>query len=219
MLKQQQVERFFEQGFLIIPSLFNQDELELIANKANHLKKLAYELGQNSAGKIISRGTQFVIDKIGDDIQISRIVWAGAAEPDLLNLARQDKLLSPVAQILTSNEADHLINQLHYKLPHDNVSFTWHQDIYHRLNYDSNWQDLNGVGSFVQTIIAIDPMTINNGAIFIIPKSNHAGILSRQARSRKGPRIFQHRDTEKREKAGDRRRKDVAACLQLTTDH
>jgi ectoine hydroxylase-related dioxygenase (phytanoyl-CoA dioxygenase family) len=126
----------------------------------------------------MNRGTQFVIDKIEDIVQISRIVWAGAAEPELLNISRQDKLLRPVSQLLGSKEADQLINQLHYKLPHDKLNFYWHQDVHNRRNFDPEWQDLNGKGSFVQSFIAIDPMSIENGTIFILPQSVKYGEIS-----------------------------------------
>lgn len=43
----------------------------------------------------MSRGTQFVVDKIDDYVKISRIVWAGAAEPELLTISRQPKLMIP----------------------------------------------------------------------------------------------------------------------------
>ena len=179
-LSEQQIEIFFDEGYLIIQNHFKEEEIKIIADKANALIGVAEELAQHSSGKVMSKGTQFVIDKVNNTVQISRIVWAGAAEPELLKISRQDKLLLPIAQLLNSNEADHLINQLHYKLPHDGVHFTWHQDIYHRLNYDENWQDLNGKGSFVQSFIAIDRMTVKNGAIFIVTMSNKYGAIPRQ---------------------------------------
>jgi ectoine hydroxylase-related dioxygenase (phytanoyl-CoA dioxygenase family) len=175
ILSQKQIESFFNEGFLIIPDCFNKAEIEVLANKANILKIEAEELAQHSCGKVMNRGTQFIVDKIEDIVQISRIVWAGAAEPELLSISRQDKLLCPISQILGSKEADQLINQLHYKLPHDGVNFFWHQDVHNRRNFDPEWQDINGKGSFVQSIIAIDPMTIENGAIFMIPQSMKYG--------------------------------------------
>jgi ectoine hydroxylase-related dioxygenase (phytanoyl-CoA dioxygenase family) len=177
-LSKQQIESFFEEGFLIIPNLFNQAELTTILNKANSLKAEAIELAKHHSGKVMSRGTQFVVNKIQNKVQINRIVWAGAAEPDLLTVSRQAKLLLPVSQLLGSDEADHLTNQFHYKLPHDRVEFWWHQDVHHRINYENNWRDVNGKGSFVQVLIAIEPMTLDNGPIFMVPKSVKYGAIS-----------------------------------------
>ena len=177
-LSKQQIESFFEEGFLIIPNCFNSLEIETILNKANSLKAEALELAQHHSGKVISRGAQFVVYKNKNKVQINRVVWAGAAEPDLLTVSRQAKLLLPVSQLLGSEEADHLTNQFHYKFPHDRVEFPWHQDVHHRINYENNWHDVNGKGSFVQALIAIEPMTLDNGPILMIPKSVKYGAIS-----------------------------------------
>lgn len=171
LLSREQINNFFTLGYVIIPGLFNEEEIATIATKAESLKIEACRLAENNSGKVMHRGSEFVVDKIEDVVKISRIVWAGAAEPELLNISRQSKLLYLVSQLLSSKTADHLINQLHYKLPHDGVEFPWHQDIHNRRNFDPYWININGKGSFVQSIIAIDPMTAENGAIFLVPYS------------------------------------------------
>ncbi len=176
-LSQQQIDFYFANGYLIVPNFFSASELRTVASCAARLQAEADQLALQQNGKIMYRGTQFVLDRINERTQIHRIVWAGAAEPELLALGRQQKLLVPVGQLLGSATADHLINQLHYKLPNDGVKFDWHQDIKNRRTFDAQWQDLNQKGSFVQTIIAIDPMTAENGAIFYVPKSHFAGDL------------------------------------------
>lgn len=177
MLSQSQLDEYNAEGFLIIRNFFSQQEVEQVSICANRLQREAEQLVKLQNGKIMHQGTQFVIDQNAGKIQIHRIVWAGAAEPQLLNLARQPKLLVPVGQILESTQADQLINQLHYKLPNDGVKFDWHQDVKNRRTFDPAWEDLNHKGSFVQTIIAIDQMTANNGTIYYVPKSHTRGDL------------------------------------------
>jgi ectoine hydroxylase-related dioxygenase (phytanoyl-CoA dioxygenase family) len=176
-LSQKQLDEYFATGILIVPNFFNKQEVAQVSACANRLQAEAERLSKDQSGKVMYKGTQFVVDRVGDKTQIQRIVWAGAAEPQLLNLARQSKLLIPVRQILGSTKADQLINQLHFKNPGDGVKFDWHQDVKNRRSFDPNWQDINGKGSFVQTIIAIDPMTVENGTIYYVPNSQTRGDL------------------------------------------
>lgn len=57
------------------------------------------------------------------------ISWVGGADqPELISLGRSPQITVPVAQLLVSQKADHLINQAHPKMPGDNTEFGWHQD-------------------------------------------------------------------------------------------
>lgn len=177
VLSQSQLDQYNAEGLLVIHGFFTKEEVKQVSQCADRLQKEAEVLSLQQTGKVMHKGTQFVIDRSNDKIKIHRIVWAGAAEPQLLKLARQTKLLEPVAQILESDQADQLINQLHYKLPNDGVKFGWHQDVKNRRTFDPNWEDLNHKGSFVQTIIAIDPNTAENGCMYYVPKSHIRGDL------------------------------------------
>lgn len=110
-------------------------------------------------------------------IAIKRLVWAAAAAPALLQTGRDLRLLNMVAQILDDSEADHLINQIHYKEPHDGVSFPWHQDEQNRRKFDPQWIDCGENGSFVQVITAIDACSLENGPLLVIPGSHKWGYL------------------------------------------
>lgn len=181
MLSKAQIAKYNAEGILVVRNFFTSTEIQNVAACADRLKNEAAILAQSQTGKVLHKGTQFVIDKKGSQLQIHRIVWAGAAEPQLLALARQAKLLVPVAQILESDHADQLINQLHYKMPNDGVLFSWHQDVKNRRTFDPQWQDVNKKGSFVQTIIAIDAMHEDNGAINYVPASHLRGDLHLEA--------------------------------------
>jgi len=177
VLTQSQLDLYNAEGLLVIPGFFTKEEVKQVSQIADRLQKEAEALSLEQTGKVMHKGTQFVVDRNNNKLQIHRIVWAGAAEPQLLKLARQPKLLEPVAQILGSDQADQLINQLHYKLPNDGVKFAWHQDVKNRRTFDPSWEDLNHKGSFVQTIIAIDPNTTENGGMYYVPKSHVRGDL------------------------------------------
>lgn len=106
-------------------------------------------------------------------VSIKVISWIGGVQPKLLDLERSPKITVPVAQLLQTRVADHLINQAHYNMPGDNISFAWHQDLENRLNFDPEWKDMNGRGSFVQVIIAVDESKASNGGVIVIPESHH----------------------------------------------
>lgn len=168
-LSSQQIAHFFEQGYVILQQCFSQEEVDEISECADRLQKEAEKLYQmGKRGLVDHKGVRFVLGEHKGAVRIERIVWAGALERRLLELGRQKKITGRVSQLLASSEADHLINQLHYKLREDGVKFSWHQDVQFRYSYDRDWQDKNQKGSFVQVIVAIDPMT-DNGPIQIIP--------------------------------------------------
>jgi len=177
-LSQQQLDQFFDEGLVVIPNFFNKQEVTQAAASADRLYKQAQILAKDQTGKVMYKGTQIVIAKVGAENEVLRIVWAGAAEPQLLKLARQSKLLVPVGQILGSDKADQLNNQLHYKFPNGGDTLTWYQDIRNRKNFDPEWRDLNAKGSFILAIIAIDPLNVEKGTIYYVPKSHTRGDLS-----------------------------------------
>lgn len=179
-LLQERLESFLDQGYVIIPHLFNDKEINVISKSIENLKKHALDLATNVTdymeNKILSKGTQFVIQKFADDfIQIKRTVWAGKAEPELLEISRQDKLLNIVSKLLNTTSADHIINQIHYKFPGDNISFPPHQDIHNRRAFDHLWKNVNGDRSYVVCITAIDKNTIENGPLKYVKGSHKWG--------------------------------------------
>jgi len=83
--------------------------------------------------------------------------------------------LERIAGGLTETAMDHLLCQAHFKRPHDGVVFGWHQDIQHRDKGNGTWTDVNGRGSFVQTLIVLDEMTPNSGPLKFMPGSSKWG--------------------------------------------
>jgi ectoine hydroxylase-related dioxygenase (phytanoyl-CoA dioxygenase family) len=140
------------------------------------LREMACRLGESG----MHRGSQFVLERGAGDrrdpaVRIHRIVWCGAAEPLLSRYGMDPRLVAMAAQILGSNEMNQLINQAHFKEPGDGVEFPWHQDSTHRRFGQESWRDVNGRGSYVQTITAIDAMTEDNGPLHLIPGSCRLG--------------------------------------------
>lgn len=163
------LEQFYEVGYFVLEGVFSLDEVAEMSKAMDRLQQMAAGL----EGKVMRQGSQLVVEKGA----LKRVVWAGAAEPGLLEYGRGAVLTGMVAQILGSKSANHLINQVHFKLPHDGVFYPWHQDSYHRGYCTPNWTDLTGRGSFVQTVTAIDESILDNGPLLFIPGSCRRGDL------------------------------------------
>lgn len=173
--------QFFERGWFVMPQVFSCEEIERIRAAFDRLYACAQSLRttQNHAG------AYFVLEDRGSEpVVIQRIVWAGGAEPDLLSLSADPRLVGPALELLGSEQCEQLLCQAHFKMPGDGVSFDWHQDIQHRDKGPGTWRDLNGHGSYVQTILLVDDMTPGNGPLQFIPRSAvHGDALGRLSSS------------------------------------
>jgi ectoine hydroxylase-related dioxygenase (phytanoyl-CoA dioxygenase family) len=172
-----QVAAFYERGFFVAPDVFLSEELASMRDAFDRLERTACQFGEPT----LFRGAQFVVHRVpegdGTRARIDRIVWCGAAEPVLSSFGGDRRLVAIAAQLLGVTEMHQLINQAHFKLPGDGVAFPWHQDSSHRRYGKSEWNDVNGRGSYVQTVIALDDVTEENGPIEFIPGSCLRGHL------------------------------------------
>ena len=179
-LSPEQVHAFLDQGFVVEPDVFQTAEIEEMRRAFGRLERMARGLPKSG----MHRGSQFVLERIKEDgdvrVRIHRIVWCGAAEPVLSDYGKDSRLLRMAAQILGSGEMSQLINQAHFKLPGDSVEFPWHQDSSHRRYGQGEWTDVNGRGSYVQTVTALDDITEDNGPLRFIPGSARLGHLDLQ---------------------------------------
>lgn len=163
-----QVREFFEQGWTIVPALFTAAEMLRAREAFARLHAAAQRLRTTQEHD----GALFVLDtREGAEVIVKRVVWAGGAEPDLLELSADPRLVEPALELLGSDRCEQLLCQAHFKMPGDGVSFDWHQDVQHRDKGPGTWRDLNGRGSYVQTIMLVDDMTVMNGPLKFIPRS------------------------------------------------
>ena len=168
-LSPEQLADFYGRGYVLLDSVFRPQEIIEMSYAVNRLQNQSLGL----EGEVMKNGSKFVVQ----DGLLERVVWAGAAEPLLLQYGRDQRLASAAAQILRSKYGEHLINQVHLKLPGGGF-YPWHQDSTHRGygNHDF-WVDANGTGSYVQIITAIDEATLENGPLLVIPYSCKNGHL------------------------------------------
>ncbi len=170
-LTDHEVSEFHETGWITKQALFRGDEIARMRACFDRLEQMAncmHISGRND-------GSYFVLGEKNGERVVKRVVWAGGSQPYLLQIGEDKRLTAPCAQLLGSRNMEQLLSQAHYKRPGDGVIFGWHQDIQHRDKGDGTWEDANGRGSFVQTLIVIDEMTLEGGPVQFIPGSSTWG--------------------------------------------
>lgn len=161
-----QTRAFHDHGFVVLRGLFRADEVRSVRAALERL----YDTAQTLPATGDHDGAFFALGRSPEGaLAVQRIVWAGGAEPSLLRLSEDARLLEPVLHLLGTGSCEQLLCQAHYKMPNDGVAFDWHQDIQHRDKGNGTWRDVTGRGSFVQTILLVDDMTEENGPLEFVP--------------------------------------------------
>jgi hypothetical protein len=166
-LSADEVQEFFEIGWITRRGLFAASEVAAMRACFDDLEEIASRLTETG----FHAGAFFVLGEKDGRQVIKRVVWAGGCQRYLLELGNDPRLTVPCSELLFSAGLDHLLSQAHFKRPRDGVVFDWHQDITHRDKGNGTWSDVNGSGSFVQTLIVLDEMTPDNGPLHFIPGS------------------------------------------------
>jgi hypothetical protein len=184
-LRADEAQNYFEVGWVIRRALFRAEEVARMRACFDELEEIASELSETG----LHGGSYFVLGEGNGGRTIKRVVWAGGCQRYLLEVGNDPRLTRPCAQLLQSDAMDHLLSQAHFKRPRDGVTFDWHQDIQHRDKGNGTWKDVDGRGSFVQTMIVLDEMTPDTGPMLFVPGSSKWGRVDFGDHDR--PRPFQ----------------------------
>ena len=178
-LTQEAWQQFFKSGYCIARGVFDSFEIAKLRSSLQDLERIARELAHDRsliAGiehRLNHKGSLFVLDKSDRELKsLKRVVGCGSVDPTLLNSSRSPKLMAAFSDLLLSKCMEQLICQFHPKKPGDDVAFAPHRDIEHRLNYDANWIDVNGFGSYAIAVISVDPSSAHNGGLYLVPESH-----------------------------------------------
>jgi ectoine hydroxylase-related dioxygenase (phytanoyl-CoA dioxygenase family) len=158
-------------GFAIVRSVFDPAEIADLAAAFDR---------QCAAGIVhpsdFRHGNLMV--RVGSDPALGKIVkmvqWPSYGDPALAALRTDMRLFGLLAPLLGS-DIKQIINQLHWKPAGSLISdFAFHQDARFRkpLNCYRNLAE-----SYVQTGIAIDPHSVESGALRVIPGSHRLGAV------------------------------------------
>ena len=158
---------FFEQGYAVIKGLFSPSEIADAKAATDRLKKRALELGATHRhGNVI-----FWVHpdpKLGVNVQ--GMQWPGLLEPALASIRNDPRMLRILEPALGKNIRQ-IINQIHWKTPGSTFAIGFHRDRENRHPADA-FRFLER--TYIQTGLAIDPMTPENGPLLVIPGSHQS---------------------------------------------
>lgn len=167
---------FLREGVLVVPNVFEAFALRTIEAAFERLLELGHDLTESED----LAGSNFVIAHTGPQSEpaIQRVVWCGAAAPALAAMGEDPRILGRVLHLLGTARAEQLINQAHFKRPHDGVHFPFHQDAWNRRVGTDLWQDTSEDGAYVQCVLTVDDMTADNGPLLYVPGSHRQGLIA-----------------------------------------
>jgi ectoine hydroxylase-related dioxygenase (phytanoyl-CoA dioxygenase family) len=160
------------EGFAIVRGLVAPAEVAALQAAFDRLVARARTLRETTE----IDGARFVV--AADPFRLHRVVWAGGVEPAIARWGDDPRVVGLAASVLGTDPVVQLLQQAHFKLPGDAVDFAWHQDASNRRYGSPQWRDVDGLGSFVQIAIAVDPMGQRNGGLAMIPGSHRRGFLA-----------------------------------------
>ncbi len=175
-LTEDDISLFYKQGYVVKKQCLNEDERKLLQESISNTIERALDAIMLSSDVTLSDAQQFLHiegSKIiftrpsTTSISIARINGVGGMQPELINIARSEKMLFTFFELLGTRDLEHLIFQVHPKMPGDGIAFPRHQDIQFRKSFDPNWQDILGNGSYAICVIPVDPMNQENGGLWI----------------------------------------------------
>lgn len=153
MLNTQQLQQYNDDGYLLIESLFDSEEIELLHRSA----KADKQLDDHAYGRD---------DGEGGTVRLS--LWNHPGDGIYGAFARSNRLVS-TAEALLGDEPYHYHSKMIMKEARVGGAWAWHQDY-------GYWYS-NGVltPNLVSSFIAVDRATRENGCLQVIRGSHHCG--------------------------------------------
>ena len=153
IISQDQINDFNKDGFILLKSLFNKEEIDL-------LKKTAVEdreLDKHSFGRA---------DGEGGTVRLS--LWNHPGNNIYGMIARSHRIVDKVEKLL-GDEVYHYHSKMILKDPEIGGAWAWHQDYGYWYQNGVLFPDL------VSVFIAVDKATKENGCLQVIKGSHHMG--------------------------------------------
>lgn len=145
--------RYYEDGFIVVRSLFDAKEMELLragVAQDQHMAEAAYE----------------VKDKDGGTAKIA--IWQGTGD-DLYGLVARCERMVNTAERLLDGEVYHWHSKMTIKIPLTGGAWDWHQDYGYWYDYGCLYPLLTSC------MIAVDRQTRENGCLQVLKRSHLLG--------------------------------------------
>ena len=104
------------------------------------------------------------------------LFFPALVEPYLEQVRTDDRLVRIVRHFL-GDDVKQLNNQFYYRMPGDGDKFAWHQDTYFRKPAE-DYPSIDENNAYLQTIVAIDDITEDNGPVECILGSHKWGNIA-----------------------------------------
>lgn len=159
LLKQE----YREKGVIVIPNVFSEEECK-------EIKHQAYKVND---AEIVASG--YPHDPSQTAYNKRSLIFFPALCNGYLNKIRTDERMANLVREFIGEDVRQINNQVYFREAGDRDQFAWHQDIMFR---ESNIFNEDVEDDYFQTIIAVDDINEENGAIEFIEGSHRAPIMS-----------------------------------------
>lgn len=175
-LTSEDIALFYKQGYLLKKQCLNQEEMHRLNEDITlFIDRTLTEIQQSDDQSLSDQdqilninGSRIVFKRFPNQaISIARVNGLSGIQPLLLDIVRSKKMMHTFFELLNTSDLEHLISQVHPKMPGDGIAYPKHRDIQFRQSFDPDWQDVLGNGSYAICIIPIDRMTQENGGLWI----------------------------------------------------
>lgn len=152
-LKQQ----YEEKGIIVIPDVFTAEECA-------EIKRQAYSVTDN---EIVRAGYRHAPSEMSYGSKA--LIFFPALANDYLNKIRTDSRMVNLVRQFIGDDVKQINNQVYFREAGTKDQFAWHRDTMFRE--PQNFKD-DVVDDYFQTIIAVDDITVDNGAVEFIEGSH-----------------------------------------------
>ena len=173
-LNQEQVDFFWENGYLTIGKMLDDDVVELLRREYDKEFDLARS-GRNEFRNLSIKDTDDVKEKVNAEGQMLQIMQMCERNIHYRNLLFHEKILDIVEDLIGPNiQLFH--DQALFKPPHNAGPIHWHQD-------NGYWRCVPA--SLVSCWITLDDVDVDNGAMQILPRSHLIPVAHERSESQK----------------------------------
>jgi ectoine hydroxylase-related dioxygenase (phytanoyl-CoA dioxygenase family) len=150
-------QEYEKNGIIVIPNVFTSEECDEIKRQAYATRDIDIsKAGYRHAPSEMSYGKK-------------ELIFFPALANEYLNEIRTDKRMIDLVKEFIGNDVKQINNQIYFREAGGNDQFAWHRDTMFRE--PKNFKD-DVIDDYFQTIIAVDDITIDNGAVEFIEGSH-----------------------------------------------
>jgi phytanoyl-CoA hydroxylase len=156
MITADHVKKFREEGFFILHNLFSAEEIDALTEHIDRFAASHEEQLRTQGGSGISRPNE-----------ISFTAHLASHDPTIMAFTTRNEFIELTSTLL-KDDISLYWDQAVYKKPETPREFPWHQD---------NGYFVTDPAEYVTCWLALDDATVENGCIWVIPRSHHQGLV------------------------------------------